>query len=206
MTLTLFDSFQRTRMGPAQRTEPKFAYWNESARPEFGPVRVQLEQWFERYPQHEAADLRRRFRSTDKHLSALFELFIHEQLRAAGFAVVCHPTIIGTAKTPDFLASRGEQSLFYVECVLAASDVKKSARERIRDVALDAIDQVKSADYFVKVVVDGQPTGSLPIGRTGCERLTPMPWPKLISPGCQGHSPPGPGKGRACGLFSQPMR
>src|SRR5687768_16068715 len=80
---TLFDPTQRTRIGPARRTEPHFDYWNESARPDIEPIRTRLEEWFSLYPRVHSPALRHRFRSRDNlvHLSALFELYVHEQLR-----------------------------------------------------------------------------------------------------------------------------
>lgn len=164
----LFDPIKRTRMGHARRTESLFEFWNTSARPDIEALRSILEEWFSRYPEAHAAELRHRFRSTDDlvHRSALFELYVHEQLHAGGLGVTCHPPISGTDKTPDFLASQADSPRLYVECVLAAQDKKKTARERLQDEVLDAIDELESADFLVEVVIHGQPTGSLPIGRT----------------------------------------
>ena len=106
--MSLFDEIQRTELRAALYGEPTFQYLNTSQRPGFVAIRNMLEQWFCRYPEVVAADLRARFRSNDdrQHQGAFFELYLHELLHSLQFTVEVHPRVNATDNRPDFLILR----------------------------------------------------------------------------------------------------
>jgi hypothetical protein len=163
----LFDDFTRSDMEHANRLEPAYDWWNRSARPEIEGVRRELEEWFSRYPESQAARLAQRFRSTDDdlHGAALFELFVHEQLVRAGLRVECHPALPGMSRSPDFRAVDQNDCATYVEAVCAGPSVAERRAERLKNEAIEVIDTFRSEQFWVSVRVTGNPTGSLPTGK-----------------------------------------
>lgn len=164
--LTLFSQdLIRTALDPARYAEPHFAYLDRSARPEAHKIRELLEAWFERYPEGGRADLTARFRSPDEvhHYSAFFELYLHELLRLLGYAVEVHPALPGTDRQPDFRASRQGDISFYLEAIVATdrSDNERAADARLNDV-YDALNKVRSPDFFINASVTGSPSSQVP--------------------------------------------
>src|SRR5947209_17160443 len=106
--MRLFDENTRTDLRSAKESEPRFDYYNQSARPSIVVFRGILERWFERYPDQEKSGLRGRFRSSNdsQHKSAFFELYIHELVTHLGFDLQVEPDVDGCGNHPDFLAHR----------------------------------------------------------------------------------------------------
>lgn len=167
-TPRLFDDFARTDLGRASRLEAEYDRWNRSARREVAAVREELETWLARYPTRDAAALVHRFRSksSDLHRSALFELFVHEQLVRAGFGVECHPAVPGARTRPDFRAHREGAPGFFVEAVSAGPSTAERRAELLKDAAIEVIDSMRSNEWFVSVLVCGAATRALPIRKT----------------------------------------
>jgi hypothetical protein len=164
----LFDDIRRTDMGPALHGEPNFAYLNRSARRPFTNVREVLEQWFLRYPDNAKKEFRDRFRdvhSDDNHLSAFFELFLHEHLTGLGCEIGIHPRLeSGTRRRPDFLVNSLSGSEFYMEAILATN---RSKTDRTIDAHLNdflrSLERVDSPDFFILIDwVDFEPSNPLP--------------------------------------------
>ena len=77
-------------------------------------------------------DLRQRFRSRDdeQFRSAFLELYLHESLIRAGYAVTIHPTVEGTTAHPDFLVGRDGERLYIEAIAPGSSPAAKAAAER----------------------------------------------------------------------------
>ena len=159
-SIRLFDDVVRTDMARANRLEAKYGWWNRSARPEIARVRDALEKWFAAYPSAESETLSKRFRSktSETHDSALFELYVHEQLRKAGYRVSCHPSVENSRCTPDFLAQREGGLDLYVEAVLAGPSAEAKAKARLKDAVTEAVDSFQSTHFAVSMKLKGTPT------------------------------------------------
>jgi len=163
--MNLFDeNIDRSDTAPGSYSEPDFEYINRSGRFAAGAIRVLLEDWFSRYPKQSKDELRSRFRSRDnvQHLSAFFELYVHELLLVQGYEVEVHPELGATSRRPDFLARSNRQEV-YVEAVVAtnSSSQEASAEARLNQ-AYDALNKVTSPDFFVGIEVYGVPSTPVP--------------------------------------------
>ena len=157
----LFDAIERNDDGPAMYAEPKFIYWNRSAREDVAKVREVLEGWFSHYPDSEQESLRRRFRSSDdfNHRAAFFELFLHEVLLRLDCSVEIHPQpSTATTRLPDFLVQSPDGNLFYLEAVLATDESSKETAARSRmNAVYDALNQMDSPNFFIGMELRGAP-------------------------------------------------
>lgn len=132
-------------------------------------MRANVEEMFERYPEKEKDGLRGRLRSDEnnKHLSAFFELALHDFLLRQGCSVIAvEPELEHTAKSPDFLVETPQGGRFYLEATLAIglSPAEAGADRRLRD-ALQAIDSIHSPDFFLELNVSGKPIVPLRVRR-----------------------------------------
>lgn len=99
------------------RNIPRYERLNESAGNRWNNIRELLEYWFNHFPDGEdKKDLRERFKSTDdrQHLSALFELYLHEVFYKLGHEIEPHPELKGCNNNPDFKIS-SDDSFFFLE-------------------------------------------------------------------------------------------
>ena len=154
--MRIFDDGTRTDSSPMARAESAFGFLNRSARPEFEEVRRLIEDWGSRYPDDHTHELRERLRSGKDadHNAAVFELFLHELLMRLGWSVEVHPTIPGTRRSPDFLATlAGERIL--VEATEVRPQSSLSATDPLEDRVLDAIDRLHSPNFFLHVTTQG---------------------------------------------------
>lgn len=163
---TLFDDIERNYLGVAQYSESIFVYLNRSARSSVKEIRLLLECWFSHYPQQNATDLRKRFRSTnDKHhQSAFFELFIHELLLGLKLNPEIHPEL-EIKNHPDFFIKSNKQD-FYLEAVIASnvSDDEYTAHSRM-NVIYNSINRLNSPNFFIGINVKSFPNKPIPAGR-----------------------------------------
>ncbi|MBU1701627.1 MAG: hypothetical protein KJ970_19650 [Candidatus Eisenbacteria bacterium] len=146
-------------MSLATRSVSKWQYCNNSAREPFIAIRSLLNQWFDRYPEEEKNEFRSRFQSDDDyaHLSAFFELLIHETLLKNGYELVIHPAIPETKKRPDFLVRSKGQDLFCLEATtVGPSHTERRATIR-RDQVYDVINELRSPDFCLALRVRGAP-------------------------------------------------
>src|SRR6266436_6016709 len=118
--MQLFDPGPRREFRWKKETEPTFVYYNQSARPSVVIFREMIEGWFNRFRDEDKKDLRKRFRSPNdhNHLSAFFEIYLHELLSRLGFEVEADPLPERTTH-PDFVASTRGSNLFYLEATIA---------------------------------------------------------------------------------------
>jgi hypothetical protein len=158
----LFDDLDREFSGPPIAGEPHFAYLNRSGRAEMAKVRNLIEEWLSRYPEGKRRALISRLRSPidDEHLSACFELVLHELLLRNGCTVEeVEPALPNSTRTPDFLvrSPRGEQ--FYLEAALVTGRTREQAAAQRRfEAVLAAVESVDSAWHFLDVQPHGIPS------------------------------------------------
>lgn len=158
--MKLFDEIIRSYSGPALYAEPKFEYYNRSARSDIDRIRRLLEEWFSHYPVNHQQELRSRFRSSinSHHYSSLFELFIHELLLCSGYRVTIHPDVKGMEKKPDFLAESSECPPFYIEATLATDKSVAEIAENARmNEVYDALNRMDSPKFFIEMEISGAP-------------------------------------------------
>lgn len=143
----------------------RFDYLDASASPEAGRVRAAVELMFSRYPKHGHRQLRDRLRSRDNisHLSAFFELVVHELIIRSGASILAiEPEIDGTNRSPDFLAQDQHGRRFYVEAALATGQSdQEAAAEKLWRQAVQSIDEVQSPDFFLRLERSGAPTAPI---------------------------------------------
>jgi hypothetical protein len=160
----LFNEMNRDFTGPKLYSESIFDYLNRSARLESKRIRNLLEQWIEGLSSEVQDELRARIRSRDdrQHLGAFYELYLHELLSKSGFSVEIHPAVNNKTTHPDFRVLKDDKPLFYLEATLVAlSDKDTSAKAREKQV-YDAINRMKSPNFFIRVKVRGAPTTNPP--------------------------------------------
>ncbi len=159
--MRVFDNGPWDVKGGADHLISQFDYLNCSDRVEAERVREFVEDLFSRYPESEEERLRWRLRAKDNstHLSAFFELFLHDLLLRCGCTVLAiEPNLETSERSPDFLAETEDGCLFYLEATLATgrSQTDEGADRRLRE-ALQAIDDVPSPDYFFDLHIRGKP-------------------------------------------------
>lgn len=156
----LFDEIERTETRVKREREPKFGYLNSSARVPMIAARGVFEQWFNSYPESGKGDLRARFRSPidAQHLSAFWELYLHELFSGIGFTLEPHPDIEGSRNHPDFLVKAGDVAKFYLEGVVAGLPSAKNAgaEARLAEV-FDFINNMTISEWFLEVEYRGYP-------------------------------------------------
>lgn len=166
----IFDDCHRDITGGADRLVEQFVYLNRSNRDEAERVRILIEDLFSRYPADKAQSLRKRLRSNnnDQHISAFFELVLHELLLRAGCEILAiEPQLEHTKKSPDFLVQTKAGERFYLEATLATGrSGKQRGADRLLAEAMEAINSVGSPDFLLHVKPSGTPSKSV-----SCKRL-----------------------------------
>jgi hypothetical protein len=120
----IFDDSERTNPAPAHDMESSYHFLNRVARPQWTLVRELIEDWFSEYPAAAQADMRSRLQNDDyaQHIGAWWELYTYKLFRRLDYQVAIHPTLENTSRQPDFLVTRGDDSM-YVECVVFLSSL-----------------------------------------------------------------------------------
>lgn len=156
----LFEKKDRNTQDAKCNLESEWDYLDRSGRVEAQCVRTFLEYWVSEYPGPHRDELISRIVSGDnRHFqSATFEVLVFALLRSAGCTVTVHPDLINGPSHPDFLAVTANGEPVYVEAVLASeySVADVSARKRM-DVVLNAIEKIRSPNFFVIVHSEGYP-------------------------------------------------
>jgi hypothetical protein len=167
-SITAFDDIPREGQYPASHLIGQFDYLNASGRPEAAAVRGLIDAWIVDYPAAHRPDLIRRLRSRDdvSHRSALFELMLHALLLRQGFTIVEIEPQLPNGKAPDFLVEAPDGLRFYLEATLASGidNVAAGADRRMRE-ALQAIDDVRSPDFFLHLHTRGTPNQPIATAR-----------------------------------------
>ena len=164
--MILFDNNKRTDFGSKLFEEPSFRYLNRSSRPEAYRIRKVVEDWFIKYPDEHKLDLRGRIRSGDdyNHLSAFFELFLHNLHSLMGCKVQIHPMLSHTTRRPDFLITDQSGFQYYLEAKVVMGETVKKSKDRARIYQmLDRVNEgITASEFSVGVVIKKWPQQSLP--------------------------------------------
>ena len=159
----IFDPEPKEFHGPKPRVMAEFDYLNRSSRPEAEQVRYVLEEWCRAYPASEKEELLSRLRSRNDvaHLSAVFELTLHQLLRRGGNRITLHPEMQGTRGRPDFFVETLADSRYYLEATLCFETIDdQSGQKRLAQV-YDILDKFKSPNFFIGIESRGTPSTSL---------------------------------------------
>ncbi len=143
----LFDDTEPTE-APWRYSESDFDLLRRADGPHWDRVRATLDEWYRRYPDPDG-DLRSRFREVDsrQHSAAWWELYIYTLFRSLGWTVEVHPSIPGSSRRPDFLATN-EQSAVYIECVTAFDGphtAKADAEAWLKDCINEAVSRFSAS-------------------------------------------------------------
>lgn len=147
----VFDDFERTDTTPATHQESSFSFLNRVAGDYWEHPRALLAEWLNRLQSEpEYNDLRQRFRSGDdeQFRSAFLELYLHESLIRAGYAVTIHPEVQGASRRPDFLAERDGLRFFIEAIAPGATPAKKAAAQR-RSALFDTVNRLDDPNFML---------------------------------------------------------
>lgn len=173
--MTLFDTAKRTLEGSADYTTDTFYYFSNSIRPEIINICNLLEEWYNRFPKDEKADLKGRFKAT--FYPAFYELYIHELFTKLGYHLEAHPIVAGTTKRPDYKATNDDGLFFFIEVkVVTLKSDQEKALERRTNVLMEAINQINANNFLLKLEEIKFKSASQPSGK-----LIVQHFDKLIS-------------------------
>jgi hypothetical protein len=158
--MLLFDDIERTDMRPKKQRESTYSYYNSSSRPAVAAVRDILRSWFDSYPAKGKGDLLARLQSPidSQHLSAFWELYLHELFTGLGYALEPHPKVPDSPNHPEFLVNDGQTPKFYLEATVAGLPSKEEAGAdaRLAEV-FDLVNKMDVPNYHLEVEHRGVP-------------------------------------------------
>ncbi|WP_104106690.1 hypothetical protein [Nocardioides sp. 616] len=147
----IFDEVVRTDASPSQHQESTFDFMNRIAGDYWQHPRSLMQEWLDRIENGtDYRDLCQRLRSRDdeQFRSAFLELYLHESLIRAGYAVTIHPVIDGTSTHPDFLAER-QCERFYIEAIAPGSTPSAKAAAQRRSVLFDTVNRLDDPNFIL---------------------------------------------------------
>lgn len=150
--MELFTDKIRTNTKYAVPGEPTYSFLNRSALPEFVPVREKLNAWFAHYPEDEQYELKKRLQTQRQFDDAFFELYVHEFFYRRGFHLSVHPELTTTAKQPDFIVSKEDESKFYLEVKVVhdESDHERNYKEKQNKIAHE-LNKLGNFPYWISI-------------------------------------------------------
>lgn len=161
--MQLFDDSIRTDGQQATHAESSYHFLNRSSWAVCARARQLCNEWFTRVPDSAQADLMKRFCNDDErqHVSAYFELLVHELLTRLGFAVTVHPTVPKTSRRPDFLVESNIARL-YLETTVRYSVSANIEESMILRSIYDSIEEMPSPYFQVSLEAVGTPAKQPP--------------------------------------------
>jgi hypothetical protein len=156
----LFDKTSCDFDGPQEHNENSYEYYCRSSRQEIIETRLQMEKWFQVYPDPEKTDLRNTFRNDFD--AGFFELFLFILFRSMGYTVSIHPSVPNSNRTPDFLISGFDKDFYLGAKVSYYENETEKARARRLGSLYKILDKAKISDFFiylrtVKIKSNSQP-------------------------------------------------
>jgi hypothetical protein len=142
----IFENKARTRIEPKKQGEGDFAFYDSSARPEYGTYRALLNGWLNELPEADRAETITRFRTgTDlQYKAALAELTTHAAMKRQGYGMELHPKCGHATRKPDFLAKKPDQSPVAVVEVTTFTPATPEVSQSKRDADVyNALDKAK---------------------------------------------------------------
>lgn len=164
----LFDNFDRKHIEPSKYSEPQWEYLNRAARPGYQYIRELLQEWFNDF--EATPDKRGRlwadFRSDKdaEHLSAFFELYLHQLFKKQGFEIDIEPE--WEQGRPDFILTspRGEKIL--LEAAGIYPERWFGSAKKLEHMVIDDLnDNLVSPDFFLHINIENAPNDYPPYGR-----------------------------------------
>lgn len=161
-----FDECARTNDSEPRISEDAYSYLNRLAGDEGSRIRSMLEDWFAHYDADDDEKERLREAFIDKkegiHLGAWWELYTYSLYRCLGYRIEVHPKLDGVDTTPDFLLTRGAESM-YVECtVVSALDGPVTKRLAVEAAICDAIREIDQDDWLIGVTFNTDESNETP--------------------------------------------
>lgn len=166
MVPSLFDDIDRTYMKPALGAESHFHFYNRSALPTVGRIRMMLQRWVDRLPESKQKDVAGRMRHTGtgsrandrSYDSAFFELALHEFFRGTGAQVEVEPNING--RTPDFFVANSSETEniqgYYVEALdVSITDNTELEVSLLEMKCEDVLNKIWSPDFYLEIETSG---------------------------------------------------
>ena len=156
--MQLFDDFERSTSRTARYSQNSYDFLNHSAWQVCNRARHLCNAWYSRLPIDAQPDLRARLMNTDsrQHVSAYFELLLHEVLLNLGLSANTHPQVPTTTKRPDFLVGSDDGSI-YIEAMVCHSSSTPESENDIVNTICDWIDDVPNPYYWVSLSFNGTP-------------------------------------------------
>jgi hypothetical protein len=153
--MKLFDDIQRDDSAPPPNSRREFAFLNRTCLPLPTAIRTLFEEAFTHYTGDRNA-IRARFRSDDNavHLSAAFELFLHEFMRRRGLGPIANARL-GGGKV-DLQISLKDGTAAFIEATML-----DPAQNVHYAVACDAIDGIKRANVRLDLRIVRAPTQAI---------------------------------------------
>ncbi len=149
---TVFDIGVRTGTPNWRYSDSQWTVLNTSSDPVVTECRELIERWFAALCSSHRGEVLAGLRNPSKqHFNGAFwELYLHEAFLRLGFTVRCDPQVPDTHQRPDFLVSNGTGS-YIVEATSAAQTNDERTADARRNRIYDAIDQLRSPDFFVGI-------------------------------------------------------
>jgi hypothetical protein len=147
----LFDEVDRTDVSPSSHQESSFEFLNRIAGGYWEHPRSLMQEWLNHNESDsEYTDVRQRFRSRDdeQFRSAFLELYLHESLLRAGYAITIHPSVDGTTNRPDFLVEREDERMYIEAIAPGANPAAKAAAQR-RAVLFDTVNRLDDPNFML---------------------------------------------------------
>lgn len=168
----VFSDVERTDQRAKHYSEPSFTYLDVSAREEAVRVRAMVEEWFAHYPLGQRDRLLRRLRSTDEttHLSAFFELYLHELTRRLAYEVKVNESDDSDTKHPDLELIDGSGSVFLEATLVTEASLLPMKVLRTKDRFVDEMNRrVISPAFFLHFHESGVPASTPPFKKLATE-------------------------------------
>lgn len=151
MRQPIFDVRDRDERRPAEHGESTFAFLNRIAGAYWEQPRALVQQWADNIrvtAEYNEVRQRLRSRDNDQFRSAFLELYLHESLLRAGYALQFHPEVPGTSRKPDFLAERDGGRL-YVEATAPGTAAEAKAAAGRSAVLLDTVNGLQHPNFML---------------------------------------------------------
>jgi hypothetical protein len=147
----LFDEVDRTDVSPSSHQESSFEFLNRIPGGYWEHPRSLMQEWLNHIESDsDDTDVCQRFRSRDdeQFRSAFLELYLHESLLRAGYAITIHPSVDGTTNQPDFLVEREDERMYIEAIAPGANPAAKAAAQR-RAVLFDTVNRLDDPNFML---------------------------------------------------------
>lgn len=145
--MKLFEDKERTNFDRAKSFENTYKYIDQNQQPEIVKIRESLNDWFANYPEQYHEDLINSFKN--RFYDAFYELFIHELFFQQGYILQPHPAIEETNRKPDFLAVKGNESVYVEATTVSYLSDQEIKRDNFRTRFVDELNKMDIPDFWL---------------------------------------------------------